>query len=181
MSISYFSAMGLRRFFFILLLALAFGCADETQPEKSWEEIVATNDPGDFRGINIGDDIVKVLDKESSNVVHTMPDELTCRIPLDQKESTFYEITYNFNEHGLYVIDLIIYPQDSADTQELFSEFKDYYDKKYGASSDSDGFTAWYTKSGAGSDLEISMIDESEEKGRPFLSITFFEADGIAP
>lgn len=171
-----------RFLFYISILAIfAYGCQEPEEESTPVQGILQSDEHGDFRGIQIGDDIVKVLDKESSNVVHTMPDELTCRIPLDQKESTFYEITYNFNEHGLYVIDLIIYPQDTTNTQELFDEFKTFYDTKYGPSSESDGFTAWYTRSEAGTDLEITMIDESQEKGKPFLSITFFEAEGIAP
>ncbi len=134
-----------------------------------------------MRGTQIGDDWTVVKSREQQNVVYSMPDELICRVPLNMKDSTFYEISYNFGEDGLYIIDLSFFPRDKKQTRQLYKKFKAYYDLKYGKSSEDKYFTAWYTRSSRGQDLEISMTDESEEKGKPYLNITFFEKDGIAP
>ena len=136
---------------------------------------------GDFRGVQIGDEWIEVAAREEQNVVYSMPDELICRVPLDMKDSTFYEISYNFNEGELYNIELGFFPSDSTQVSELYQLFKAFYDEKYGSTSESNGYTAWYTTSSQGLDLEISMANESREKGRPYLTVNFFEKDGIAP
>lgn len=156
-------------------------CEEEKEEPQTVEDIIKSIEAGDFRGIEIGDDIKKVMAREEKNIVYTMPDELTCRIPLDLKDSTFYEISYNFNDAGLYIIDLVVLPSDTFATQTLFNEFKDYYDQRFGIADANDGFTSWFTSSTRGTDVEISMMDESRERGTPYLSISFYEEEGIAP
>jgi len=167
---------------FACLCVVSFSsCEEETKEPQTVEDIIKSIEAGDFRGIEIGDDIKKVIAREEKNIVYTMPDELTCRIPLDLKDSTFYEISYNFNDAGLYIIDLIVLPNDTFATKTLFQEFKEYYDVRFGKSDANDGFTSWFTSSTRGTDVEISMIDESLERGTPYLSISFYEEEGIAP
>lgn len=166
---------------FFLLCLFAVSCEDEKTESQSVEDIIKSIEAGDFRGIEIGDDIKKVMAREYKNIVYTMPDELTCRIPLDLKDSTFYEITYNFSKEGLYIIDLVVFPNDTFGTQKLYSEFKAHYDDRFGISDSTIGFSTWFTASARGTDVEISMTDESKERGRPYLSISFYEEEGIAP
>lgn len=156
-------------------------CEEEKPEPQTVEDIIQSIESGDFRGIEIGDDITKVMTREQKNIVYTMPDELTCRIPLDLKDSTFFEINYNFNDEGLYIIDLVVFPNDTFSTKQLFSEFKSHYDTRFGVADSTEGFTTWYTSSARGTDVEISMIDESRERGRPYLSISFYEEEGLAP
>ena len=88
---------------------------------------------------------------------------------------TILYITYNFNEQGLYDIELDIFPKSDVDTKALFGQFKGYYDKRYGTSSAEDGYTTWFAQSHQGTDVEITMIDESIEMNKPYLSISFYE------
>jgi hypothetical protein len=167
--------------FAFLCVVLFSSCEEETKETQTVGDIIKSIEAGDFRGIEIGDDIKKVMAREEKNIVYTMPDELTCRIPLDLKDSTFYEISYNFNDAGLYIIDLIILPNDTFATKTLFKEFKEYYDVRFDKSDAKNGFASWFTSSTRGTDVEISMIDESLERGTPYLSISFYEEEGIAP
>jgi len=89
------------------------------------------------------------------------------------KDSTFYDITYNFSEKGLYVIELDVFPQTNEQAQTLFSKFRAYYNTKFGGSSEDEGFTMWKTKSARNKDVEVSMVDESIEAERPYISIVF--------
>jgi hypothetical protein len=159
---------------------LISSCEAEKPKERTIEDILETVDEGDFRGNKLGDDIQKVMAREQDNIVYSMPDELTCRIPMDIRDSTFYEISYNFNDMGLYVIELDVFPKSLEVAQQLFGRFKTYYDNKYGKSTVDDGYTSWFISSTRGTDVEISMIDESAEKGMPYLTIMFYEEDGIA-
>ncbi len=161
----------------ILFFGLLFfaSCTEEPSPPTPVEMILKAEEGGHFRGNTIGDNIQEVLARESTNIVHNMPDEITCRIPLDIKKSTFYEITYNFNEQGLYVIEMDIFPKTTKDTKELFDSFKGFYDTRYGKSTVDDGYTTWLTKSSQGTDIEISMIDKTRELQKPYLSVIFYE------
>lgn len=152
-------------------------CETPQQPavEEVENDVLGVNVGGDFRGNNIGDDIKEVFNRERNNIVYNMPDELTCRIPGNIKDSTFYEITYNFNEEGLYVIAMDVYPTDSISTETLFTDFKSVYDLKYGVSEVVEGFTTWMTRSSQGTKVEITMINESKEIGKPYISLSFYE------
>ena len=174
----------MRHINFILIFAfsglLLCSCEDEqTDPAENQKDAVTSLlesiDGGDVRGSSIGDGIEDVLQREKKNVVYNMPDEITCRIPLSMKDSTFYDITYNFNDQGLYVIELDLFPASIEDSKSLFKEFKSFYDQRYGASTADDGYTTWFAKSGHGTDVEITMIEESKEMNRPYLGVTFYE------
>ncbi|MEO0403839.1 MAG: hypothetical protein AAF193_03110 [Bacteroidota bacterium] len=159
----------------VLMISLSACETDPPQDTPPENSILESVGGGDVRGSSIGDQIEEVLRRESENVVHNMPDEITCRIPLNMKDSTYYDITYNFNEQGLYVIELDIFPKSEADTKALFGEFKKYYDQRYGKSSAEDGFTTWFAQSHQGTDVEITMIDESKEMNKPYLAVSFYE------
>lgn len=170
--------MGNPRFIFWIVLctivAVSCGTPEErTEPEVN--SILKSVDGADVRGSTIGDKIEDVLEREQDNIVHNMPDEITCRIPMGMKDSTYYDITYNFSDQGLYVIELDIFPSHDTAAQSLFSDFQTFYNKRYGSSTADDGYTAWFTKSDQGTDIEITMINESKEMNKPYLSITFYE------
>lgn len=173
--------MNALRYILLFGLVFLFACDSPSPKNDEVDQLIQSEKGGDVRGTQIGDDWTVVRSREEQNVVYSMPDELICRVPLNMKDSTFYEISYNFGEDGLYIIDLSFFPRDANQTQKLYKKFKTYYDSKYGKSSEDQYFTVWYTSSSREKDLEISMTDESTEKGKPFLNITFFEKDGIAP
>ena len=159
----------------LFLLVLLWSCADKPEPADPVQAILRTEEGGVFRGIELGDTHPLVLSREEENIVYNMPDELTCRIPASMKDSTFYDITYNFSDKGLYVIELDVFPQSLSQARELFSKFRSYYDTKYGSSTIDEGFTMWNTMSERGTDVEVSMVDESKEADRPYISIVFHE------
>lgn len=165
---------------YAFLLVLLSSCSSDQAPASENQEDAITRllesiDGGDVRGSSIGDGIETVRKREKKNIVYNMPDEITCRIPLSMKDSTFYDITYNFNNQGLYVIELDLFPAKLEDAQWLFQEFKHFYDLRYGSSSADDGYTTWFAKSSHGTDVEITMIEESKEMNRPYLGVTFYE------
>lgn len=165
----------------MLVATLLLACNEPETPASGVDELIENAEQGDVRGIQIGDEWIEVKAREEQNVVYSMPDELICRVPLNMKDSTFYEISYNFEEGEVYNIELDFFPQDQQEVDQLYQKFKKFYDDKYGVTTEDDKYTVWYTISSRHIDLEISMTDESMEKGRPFLNITFFEKEGIAP
>ena len=143
-------------------------------------DVLDTNHPGDIHGTSIGDDIEYVMKKMKPHIVSEMPDELTARIPLSIKDSTFYDINYDFKNGELYSIDLDIFPKDFSDCNLLYNEFKKYYNRAYGEGIEDEGYIVWYTETKSGDDIEISLIDESYSNYKPYLAVTFYQEDGIA-
>lgn len=173
-------SLSVRFLCFVAVAILLGSCGDQHTEEKQAEkselsQLLESMDGGDVRGNSIGDGMDDVLQREKNNIVYNMPDEITCRIPLSMKDSTFYDITYNFNDQGLYVIELDLFPASESDAQKLFGEFRSFYDLRYGASTADDGYTTWFAKSEHGTDVEITMIEESKEMQRPYLGVTFYE------
>jgi hypothetical protein len=160
---------------FVIGLVFLMACDTPPPEEEPIDRILGVGDTGIFRGVDIGDSRNAVVALEAEHIVYNMPDELTCRIPLDLKDSTYYDITYNFNEGGVHVIELDIFPESDNVTRTLFNDFKAYYDLRFGESSVDDGFTMWTTRSYRGTAIEVSMIDESREAGRPYLTVNFYE------
>jgi hypothetical protein len=143
-------------------------------------DVLDTNHLGDIHGTSIGDDIEYVMKKMKPHIVSEMPDELTARIPLSIKDSTFYDINYDFKNGELYSIDLDIFPKDFSDCNLLYNEFKKYYNRAYGEGIEDEGYIVWYTETKSGDDIEISLIDESYSNYKPYLAVTFYQEDGIA-
>lgn len=137
-------------------------------------------DSGAVHGATIGDDIEYVMKQMKPHIVSEMPDEITARIPLNIKDSTFYDIDYDFKNGKLFSIDLDISPRTLEDCRLLFNDFSEYYNGIYGRSKMDEDYAVWYTKSSTGEDLEISMINESKQRGKPYLAISFYQEDGIA-
>jgi len=172
----------LKKITYIALLVF-YSCGTNTNNNdypQGLIDVLDTNHPGDIHGTSIGDDIEYVMKKMKPHIVSEMPDELTARIPLSIKDSTFYDINYDFKNGELYSIDLDIFPKDFSDCNLLYNEFKKYYNRVYGEGIEDEGYIVWYTETKSGDDIEISLIDESYSNYKPYLAVTFYQEDGIA-
>lgn len=174
--------------FVLLYISLAFlvlASCDEPTPnsndsESGIDNILNPNEDGSILGSELGDEKNDVISRIKPHIISEMPDEITARIPLNMKDSTFYDIDYDFKEGKLYNLDLDIYPKSGEDCALLFQEFKSYYNSIYGSGQEKDGFMVWYTVSKTGKDVEIMMMNESESHQKPYLAITFFQEENIS-
>ena len=156
---------------------LAFGCSKKEEPASDVEVIVGRTEGGDFRGNSMGDVPDEVLHREEPHVVYTMPDEITCRIPLGMKDSTFYEVSYSFDDGKLHFIQLDLYPRNEDDLGRLQIEFESYYGEVYPVEEDLSGRKTWKALSVRGKEILIRLSDRSNIQQRPCLTVTFLEND----
>lgn len=159
----------------LICILFLLACASPEPQRSTIEQIIGTSERGVIRGMEVGDSQADVLIKETEKVLSNEPNELTCRLPLSQKDSTYCDITYHFSDAGLYKVELDVFPVNQDQSNDLFAQFKASYDHRFGASSVDDGFTMWNVRSFRGSNIEVSMIDEGLETGMPYLSIIFLE------
>jgi len=159
---------------FILLL---LSCSNTVQ-EKGAQKILKSSKGGDFRGVNIGDKPSDVVGREEVNSVYSMPDELVYRMESDGEDSTWYEISYNFNEAGLYNIKLEVFPKNEMHLKLFKDDFVRYYKEKYGDCKYNNGYCEWRAMTTNGHLVNISLTDSLIIKSRPCIKITFNESDG---
>lgn len=159
-----------------LLLLLSLLCCNHADKETSTEKILRHSAGGDFRGVNIGDDRDDVIKAENGSTVYSMPDELVYRIGDDNEDSTWYEISYNFNQQGLYDISMDIFPRTDSGLSELKNEFISYYINKYGDCKYNEGYCQWRTMTANGHIVSITLTDTITESPRPCLRVIFNES-----
>lgn len=157
----------------LLLFCILFACTSGKNDKDTVQGVMGSENGGDFRGNAMGDDVTKVLAREESNVVYNMPDEITCRIPLEMADSTFYEVNYSFDEGELNHIQLNLFPPDADGLERLKADFSKYYSNVY--RSNDVGKQSWITRSSRGKEILIKMTNRSETLGKPCLTITFQE------
>ncbi len=156
-------------------MPLLFSCGSTGINDNSTGEIMKTTESGDFRGIEMGAWPDDVLSKEGQDFLYAMPDELTYRIPLEEKDSTFYEITYNFSDAGLYDIELKIYPRDRQQRKSLSNDFSALYTDRYGPATDEKHYRLWKFMTARGRIVSILLNDSLKINDRLCLKINFNE------
>ena len=159
--------------FTVCLVLLA--CRNNANGNEA-EEIVRADRGGDFRGVRIGDQREVVLKTETAQTVYNMPDELIYRAYPDGKDSTWYEITYNFNNQGLYDISLDVFPTTSSRMQTMKQNFVAYYKERYGECKQTNGFCTWRAMTDNGHIVDITLTDSLQVDERPRLRVNFNES-----
>lgn len=167
------------RFLALALAGLLFlaGCASEEDTTKVFTLLshIAGEQGGHFRGATIGDSPQDIVDFELAKPAKTTEEELVYRFEIPETDSGYFEVFYQFDQYGLFEIQVDIYLFDRERTAELFSDFRGYFNELYGESTMDSGYTTWKTLSKRKYEINVSLIDESEDYGYSLLSITFNE------
>lgn len=131
--------------------------------------IIIKSSEGDFRGINLNskfEDVKKSEDSESLTV-EKENESLEYEFKLDEDNS--YIVTYDFDDQGLYSINIqtYLYNDDKAIAkkkgQDLYQKFFDSFSKKYNKPEKiADKSYSWSIKSKSGTEGEIQLIDNSD-------------------
>ena len=160
----------------LFISALAVGC--QQQPSMvSAETIIQPDKGGDFRGIRLGDKPRLIKRTEESSSVYSMPDEIIYRFEPNEADSTWYEISYSFNEDGLNHISLDVFPQSHDLKEHMYTEFTAYYTQRYGQGKRSGNHEEWHGLTMQGRFVTVSLInDQSSNKGN-HLRLVFNETN----
>lgn len=149
----------------VCFIAIAvYSCNQEQKPVdiNSVPSIILGSNDGVFRGVNLGDSIVTVWRKETLKPIETDSGYLYYEyLLLDTIGS--YNITYNFDEQGLYEIQSYIFINDAANTEMVLNGLKKHFDKYYASTQADMGFNAWSVKSDKVGAVKINLSDESND------------------
>lgn len=151
----------------ILLTAVVtfYSCSEtttkKTDPAAIPELVLASNE-GLFRTMNLGDDINTVLKKETAKPLEVDSAYLYYEYALPDSVGSF-NVTYNFDEKGLFEIQSLIFINNAEATEEVQNKFKSYFDNYYGSSQTEMGFNIWSVKSEKFGQVKINLTDESSD------------------
>jgi hypothetical protein len=167
--------MKLHRLYLLwLVMLLCLSCGNNTDSSSNAEELLEAEGEGDFRGVNIGDKKEDVMRSEGRDAeVYRMPDELIYRMPLGTEKLMWYEISYNFNEEGLYDISLEVLANSTDMRSSLTNEIVGYFKEKYG---NPKGNKSWHVMSQSGRVVDITVTDTLIIKNKPAIRVKYYES-----
>jgi uncharacterized membrane protein len=128
------------------------------QYNKAIDDILRTND-GVIRGINLNSCLDSVKEKEGSPPVETEKDRLYYEYKVDS--ITNYSIEYTLNNDSLEEVSLQINCNDPEVSSKIYSDLKDYYEKKLPNPVEDQGQVVYNCFEGQRRPFVVSLSDNS--------------------
>jgi hypothetical protein len=166
----------------LLSLFILAGCSSEPSPKK---EIVSQftgivprvmdNDDGIFHGIELGmtsEEVKKKVLPGDSLSTSTENEYLFFEAKIDSANEYTYECS--FDAKGLNAVTLMIYQKKESSAAQLFTDFKNYFTKKYGTPYDAGFGYIWEVPAGK-RPAKITLREESEEYLYGVVSVEFYD------
>ena len=157
-------------------LLQTLGCGKSSLPISA-ETILQPAKGGDFRGVRLGDKPKLIKRQEEASSVYSMPDELIYRFETNEADSTWYEISYNFNEDGLHHISLDVYPQSEDLKENLYTDFLSYYNQRYGVTNSKTQHHEWRGLTVQGHYVIVSLVKDASDSKPNHLRLVFNETN----
>jgi len=179
-----------RIFFLVVVASFMFSCSpsakedavvgEAVEPTSNllYNDLMLPNTSGVFRGVSFDMSKAAVFDIETSrSSVDVFQDEtseeLIVTTDMGKEILDFADITYRFDEQGLYSIKVETYAVSLAGATEVFKMIIDKYTKDFGAPTIAeDGFyefSALDEKSGNEYSIAVKNIDDVEESFGMYL------------
>lgn len=158
-------------------LLLLYGCGSESDIGRYGEtfEKITLSDKGHFRNVEIGDKMEKVKAAEKARITDESDNYLYYDITLDTTD--YLTLAYYFDKDGLYEINADVFFESQEEALTLFSQFKEYFNEKYGESRTQEGYIIWKTKNNSSKNIEISLFNDISREGSGYLSINITDFD----
>lgn len=159
----------MKKYIYLSLIAFTLlACSQKANYEKSFSNVVGNGDHS-FRSFNLGDNYDTVLDKENAEIIDYV-DSIQIRCKIMDSDTETYQITYIFDENAL--LDAVRYDAyigTIQDGEKLTNMFVDFFNQKYGLTSESKGFYTW-TKNNE----SVELVDDSEVYGYGKVTLIIF-------
>ncbi|HET6990864.1 MAG TPA: hypothetical protein VFJ43_06045, partial [Bacteroidia bacterium] len=137
------------------------------------------NDEGLLHGITLGMslDSVKKFVPAGDSMSKMEENKYLFEGKLSANKEYSYEC--DFDDKGLNDITLDIYLKDEKNADSLFTDFSNYFSKRYGMPTESDGVTIWMSNEGKRPAKIILEKEEDYQYGK--LTISFFDKNFDLP
>ena len=153
----------------VLLASLLVGCGDGSHDKLTdygyvFQEVM-TNEEGVFRGVNLGDDIDGLFDKEGAAAVENENDYLYYEYQIDSLTS--FNVAYSFDQNGnlIEVLSKVYMVDEMAGIDSVHNDFLRFYTQHYGEPISEKGMNSWAVKSEKYDEILIALGFESTALG----------------
>lgn len=165
---------------FMLFLALVFlsACSDggHTENPQSLEMVFGKDSIGLFRSHQMGDSAEAIRATEPSIPLLDTDTLLKYNYTYNlESDTTAVDIFYTIDSYGLFEIQVDMRPETLDGTEELMRKTSAILTRKYGDYKKMGIVRRWTTNSPSNNLIEITLSNESEDAGEPFVSLNFLE------
>jgi len=159
------------------MISVVFSACQSAQAPVNAETILMPERGGDFRGIRIGDKPKSIKRNEAATSVYSMPDELIYRFEPNEIDSSWYEISYSFNDAGLNNIHLDVYPATDELKHHLTQDFANYYNQRYGSGKTMGDLLQWRGMTDQGRFVTVALSSGKGKENRSCIRLVFNESN----
>jgi hypothetical protein len=167
----------IRTIILYLFLSACLAACQSAQTPVNAETILMPERGGDFRGIRMGDKPKSIKRSEQATSVYSMPDELIYRFEPRELDSTWYEISYSFNDAGLNNIHMDVYPANNELEIHLAQDFSNYYNQRYGPGKISGNMQQWRGMTDQGRFVTVALSTGKGKENRSCIRLVFNESN----
>ncbi len=160
----------------VLLFALT-ACSPPVGDKRDFAEALLKSESGrTIRGSQIGDQSDQVKSRETFDLVSYNDGILSYTGSVEyDKRTVDVGLIYTFDDFGLYEVQFDIFPGNNSDKERIMMALKGKLTMMYGRPSGVAGGLRFTTFSPSNNTMEITLLDESEDYGEPYVSLNFIE------
>lgn len=169
------------RFLFFWLVVVCAACSSESSSESaaqrtSWVSRLGLEKEND-KYLSLLDDSMHTAHEKFSNIkLNATINNQSLISPFLDSDSGRFKFEINCENELVKSVSIDVFPFDSSQTQEGFKSLSEYFQARYGEGSITPNYAVWYV----GKNTEISLIDESENYGKPYIALIYYKEEGIA-
>jgi hypothetical protein len=171
---------------FVFCCTLFAACSSEPEPKKDIVSqfkgvlpAIMQNDEGLFHGMTLGMTLEEVQKYVPASDSMSKLEENIYLFEGKISASKEYAYECDFDAKGLNDITLDIYLKDEQNADSLFTDFSNYFSKRYGMPVVAEGVATWTANEGKRPAKIILEKEEEYQYGK--LTITFFDKNFDAP
>lgn len=163
------------------MVIISSACKDQPQPEKVDEKATLADFFGAdslsiFRNHQMGDTAQAVRKSENNTPIVDTDSLLQYHYLYNfESDSTDIDVYYTIDSYGLFEIQADLHPKTKEGAKKLVAEITEILNQKYGTYKEMGLVQRWTTNSPSNELIEITLSNESEDYGSPFISLNFLE------
>lgn len=165
----------------LAIIFFAVGCTQSPKSEEPvefdlYQELVIPGSQGIFRGMNVSDEPHIILNKESEVAIISSDSLIQYQFNyIDDADTLEVDVYYAFDTFGLFEIQSDIYTSSSSENKAWLNQLKTGLTAQFGDAESIGNMHRWTTSSPSNNIVEISLGEERDLDGTPFISLNILE------
>jgi len=163
----------------LIMLAIAVGACGSKQAEKVTEsdllQLFGKDPKSMFRGSEMGEKTDAVMGREGAALIFASDSLLEYQLSFSfEEENIPSKIYYSFDEFGLFEIQVDM-SKSAGVSSTLHSDIEQILSERFGDGEKDGAYLLWTTNSPSNRLVEITLSEDQQLDGKPFLSLNYLE------